>query len=202
LGNWHPIKAAKFFSLHFTGVTNIKPAGTKKIKITFDSIANGNLCLNSNILIEQGLTACISSNLIYSFGLVRLDCIISEDDFREGIKSQTPIESFQRISIKKDRNIVPTRIVKLKFVPPKFPQYISLFNMLLEVKPSISSPIQCNNCLRFGYTKKFCRSDPRCIHCGGAKHRINEYPSVIATDPIFIFCKLPHVAFNCRQGRI
>jgi len=52
LGSWSPVKAAKVFSTDFTGITNIKPAGSKKIKITFDSVINGNLCLNSDILIK------------------------------------------------------------------------------------------------------------------------------------------------------
>jgi hypothetical protein len=30
LGRWHPIKAAKFFSTNFTGITNIKLARFKK----------------------------------------------------------------------------------------------------------------------------------------------------------------------------
>jgi len=29
LGNWHPIKGANFFSTNFTGITDIKPAGSK-----------------------------------------------------------------------------------------------------------------------------------------------------------------------------
>lgn len=133
------MKAAKFFSTHFTGITNIKPAGAKKVKITFDSIVNGNLCLVSDLLTKHGLTASIPLNLIYSFGVIKLDCVISEKDFWEAVSSHIPIESFKRISIKKDDNVVPTRIVELKFAAPKFPQYISLFNMLLEVKPS--SPV-------------------------------------------------------------
>lgn len=66
LGNWHPIKAAKFFSNNFSSVVNIKPAGSKQIKITFDTITNGNLCLNSNILKENNYNACIPSTLIFS----------------------------------------------------------------------------------------------------------------------------------------
>jgi len=194
LGNWHPLKAAKFFSTNFNGITNIKPAGAKKIKISFDSILNGNLCLISDTLNEHGFTASIPSNLIYSFGIIKLDPDVSEDDFRDGVQSSFSIVSFKRISIKKDGNIVPTRIVELKFLSPKLPQYISIYNMIFDVSPSIRSPVQCNRCLRYGHTQKFCRSDPRCGHCGGSKHSITECPSVHTTDPICLFCKLPHVA--------
>lgn len=204
LGNWHPIKAAKFFSTNFTGITNIKPAGSKKIKISFDSILNGNLCLISETLNEHGFTASIPSNLIYSFGIIKLDPDVSEDDFRDGVQSSFPIVSFKRISIKKDGNIVATRIVELKFLSPKLPQHISIYNMIFDVNPSIRSPVQCNRCLRYGHTQKFCRSDPRCGHCGGSKHSITECPTVHATDPLCLFCKLPHVATDrsCQEWSV
>ncbi|KAL5234042.1 hypothetical protein ACI65C_001452 [Semiaphis heraclei] len=199
LGSWHPIRAAKFFSSNFAGITNIKSAGSKKIKISFDSILNGNLCLNSDILIAHGFTACIPSNLI--FGIIKLEIDVSEEDFRDGVQSPFPIISFKRISVKKDDNIVPTRIVELKFLSPKLPRHISVYNMIFDVDPSIRSPVQCNRCLRYGHTQKFCRSDPRCSHCSGSKHSITDWPTINATDPICLFCKLPHVATDrsCQE---
>jgi len=201
LGNWHPIKVAKFFSTNFTGIINIKPAGSKKIKINFDTILNGNLCLTSNVLFEHGFTASIPSNLIYSFGIIKLDPDVSEEDFRDGVQSPFPIENFKRISIKKEGNTIPTRIVEIKFLSPKLPQHISIYNMIFNVTPSIRSPVQCNRCLRYGHTQKFCRSDPRCSHCGGSKHSITECPTVQATDPVCLFCKLSHIATDrsCQE---
>lgn len=194
LGKWHPVKAAKFFSTNFMGITNIKPAGFKKIKITFDSIENGNLCLTSVFLTDHGFSASIPSNLIYSFGVIKLDTDFSEDDFREGLSSPFPIESFRRITVNKDGIITSTRLVELKFISPNLPQNITVFNMIFEVTPSIRSPVQCNRCLRFGHTQKFCRSDPRCSHCGGVKHSIADCPTVSATDPSCLYCHLPHLA--------
>lgn len=83
LGRWHPIKAAKFFSTNFTGITNVKP-GFKNVKITFDSIADGNLCLNSSaFLTKHGFTASIPTNLIYTFGIkvIKLDIDFLDCDF-------------------------------------------------------------------------------------------------------------------------
>ncbi|CAI6358865.1 unnamed protein product [Macrosiphum euphorbiae] len=97
LGNWHPIKGAKFFSTNFAGKIDIKPAGSKKIKISFDSILNGNLCLISDALNEHGFAASVPSNLIYSFGIIKLDQDVSDDDFRDGVQSSFKIVSFKRI---------------------------------------------------------------------------------------------------------
>ncbi|KAL4091786.1 hypothetical protein QTP88_026420 [Uroleucon formosanum] len=204
LGKWHPVKAAKFFSTNFTGITNIKPAGFKKVKITFDSIENGNMCLKSAFLSDHGFSASIPSNLIYSFGVIKFDIDISEDDFREGLSSLFPIESFRRITVNKDGVITPTRLVELKFISPNLPQHITVFNMIFEVTPSIRSPVQCNRCLRFGHTQKFCRNDPRCSHCGGVKHSIVDFPTVSATEPSCLFCHLPHLATDrsCHEWSI
>lgn len=201
LGNWHPIKTAKFFSNNFTGIINIKPAGSKKIKITFDSIINGNTCLNSSILNENNYKAIIPSTLIFSYGIIKLDNAISEAEFFEGVRSPITIDAFKRINIKKDGNVIQTRIVELKFVAPKIPSNITVFNMIFEVKPSVRSPVQCNRCLRFGHTLKFCRSDPRCSHCGESKHSIDTCPYVQSTDPVCLFCKLPHRATDrsCQE---
>lgn len=201
LGNLHPFKIAKFFSTNFTGITNIKPAGSKKVKITFNSIANGNICLSSKIPSDNGFQVNIPVSLIYSYGVIKLDNNVSEAEFFEGLHSPVPIENFKRISIKKDGNIIHTRTVELKFVATKIPPAISLFNMYFEVKPSIRSPVQCNRCLRFGHTQKYCRSEVRCSHCGEVKHSFDSCPSAQATDPVCLFCKLPHLATDrsCQE---
>lgn len=101
LRNWHYFRAAKFFSTYFTEIVNIKPTDSKKIKITFDSIANGNLCLKSNILKDHGILVYIPSNLIYLYGVIRLDNTVSESEFWEGLRSSVPKETFKRILMKK-----------------------------------------------------------------------------------------------------
>jgi len=78
LGNLHPFKIAKLFSTNFTGITNIKPVGSKKVKITFNSITNGNLCLSSKIPSDNGLQLNIPVSLIFSYGVIKLDNNISE----------------------------------------------------------------------------------------------------------------------------
>jgi hypothetical protein len=201
LGNLHPFKTAKFFSTNFTGITNIKPVGPKKVKITFNSITNGNLCLSSKIPCDNGFQVSIPVSLIFSYGVIKLDNNVSETEFFEGLHSPVPIENFKRISITKDGNIIQTRTVELKFIASKIPSVISIYNMLFEVKPSIRSPVQCNRCLRFGHTQKYCRSEVRCSHCGEAKHTLDTCPSTQTTDPVCLFCKLPHLATDrsCRE---
>lgn len=161
LGNWHPFKTAKFFSTNFTSITNIKIAGSKKIKITFNSITNGNQCLNSKIPFENGFQVTIPTSLI--FLILNLITTFRKRNFLRAMLSRSNWKLYQivfiyRIFIKKDGNIIETCIVELKFIATKIPSVISLFNILFEVKPRIRSPVQCNGCLRFGHTQKYCRS--------------------------------------------
>jgi hypothetical protein len=107
MGNWHPISVAKFFTKNVIGISNIKPADSKKIKITFNSIINGNNCLNFDIARSNGFNVNILSSLIYSYGIIKLDNNVSEEFF-EGRRSSVTIEAFKRISIQKDGKTIQT----------------------------------------------------------------------------------------------
>jgi hypothetical protein len=125
---------------------------------------------------------------------------LSEQDFLEGAKCVVPIIGFKRIAVHRDGKLTPTRIVEIKFLSTKIPNSLSIFNVLFVVSPSVRSPLQCNNCLRFGHTHKFCHS-PRCSHCGENKHSIDQCPTAQATDPRCLFCHLPHLATDrkCQE---
>ncbi|KAL4119464.1 hypothetical protein QTP88_012271 [Uroleucon formosanum] len=200
-GSWHPLKWAKFLCNNFFGINCIKPNGHGKVKVSFDSIFHANTCLDSPLLSVHNLSAYIPSTLIFSHGIIKLDTRFPEEEFREGLNCCVPVIEFKRISSNRDGIRTPTRIVELKFLSPKIPPNLSIFNMLFDVSPSIRSPLQCNNCLRFGHTSNFCRSSPRCSHCGDNKHSISTCPSVQATNPCCLFCQGSHLATDrsCRE---
>lgn len=200
-GSWHPLKWAKFLCNNFFGINCIKPNGHRKVKVTFDSIFHANSCLDSSLLSEHKLSAYIPSTLIFSHGIIKLDTHLLEEEFREGLNCCVPVIAFKRISTNRDGILTPTRIVELKFLSPKIPSSLSIFNMLFDVSPSIRSPLQCNNCLRFGHTSKFCRSSPRCSHCGNCNHSLSTCPSAQATDPCCLFCQQSHLATDrsCQE---
>lgn len=200
-GLWHPLKWAKLLCNNFFGINSIKPNGFRKINVTFESIFHANKCLESPLLSELNLSAYIPSTLIFSHGIIKLDTSLPEEDFWEGLKCDAPVIAFKRISTNRDGTSTPTRIVELKFLSRNIPKNISIFNVLFDVSPSIRSPLQCNNCLRFGHTSKFCRSKPRCSHCGDNNHSLNTCPSAQTTGPSCLFCQLPHLATDrsCKE---
>jgi len=191
-GKLHPMKVGKLLYNQVCGVVEIRPIGAR-VRVTFDTIANANICLSSSILPTSGLKATIPASLIYSYGVIRMDCSISETEFFEGLESNIPIESFRRIPTRQeDGSMTPSKLVELKFQSPKLPERIAIFKVLFMVRPSVRSPIQCLNCLRFGHTGKFCRSKLRCSHCGEATHNIADCPSVNSRDPVCLHCKGAH----------
>ncbi|KAL4104694.1 hypothetical protein QTP88_019976 [Uroleucon formosanum] len=62
------------------------------------------------------------------------------------------------------------------------------------VSPSIRSPVQCSNCLRFGHTGRFCRSKPRCSPCSETNHNLLSCTTATITDPTCFYCKGSHIA--------
>ncbi|KAL4123161.1 hypothetical protein QTP88_015384 [Uroleucon formosanum] len=124
-----------------------------------------------------------------------------EENFWDGAKCVVPMIGFKRIVTNTDNILTPTRIVEIKFLSTKIPKLLSIFNVFFDVSPSVRSPLQCNKCLRFGHTHKFCRSSPRCSHCGESNHSISQCPTVQATDPRCLFCQKPHLATDrkCQE---
>lgn len=135
---------------------------------------NANICLDSPLLAEHKLSAYIPSTLIISYGVVKLETSLSEENFLEGAKCVVPIIGFKRIVVHRDGKLTTSCIVEIQFLSTKIPKSLSIYNVLFDVSPSVRSPFQCNKCLRFEHTHKFCRSSPRCSHCGENKHSIDQ----------------------------
>lgn len=52
---------------------------------------------------ENGFSVIILSNLIFSYGITKLENSVSEEEFWKGLQSPVPIDAFKRISIKKKK---------------------------------------------------------------------------------------------------
>lgn len=106
LGNWNPFRAPNFFFIKFHGIINIKPTGSKKIKIIFYLIINSTLYLNSIIPYENGFSVNILSTLIFSYEFIKLENTIFEEELWKDLQSPVPIDTFKRIPTKKDGCII------------------------------------------------------------------------------------------------
>lgn len=193
-GKLHPMKIGKLLHNSIKGITEIKSIGSR-VRLSFDNISNANACLTSRVLSDLNLKASIPASLVYSFGVIRLDHSISESEFFEGLQSDVHVVSFRRISTRQnDGSLLPSKLVELKFLSSTLPTRLSVFKVYMTVSPSIRSPVQCLNCLRFGHTSRFCRSGPRCSHCADTTHNVQTCPTADSTAPCCFYCKGEHLS--------
>jgi hypothetical protein len=96
LGKLHPMKIGKLIHGKVIGVTEIKALGAR-VRLTFDSVTNANTCLSKNRLKSNGFTVYIPSTLVYSLGVIRLDQLILDSDFLDGLDPDHCVASFRRI---------------------------------------------------------------------------------------------------------
>lgn len=80
----------------------------------------------------------------------------------------------------------------------------------LRFKAMIPRPLQCNNCLRYGHSQKFCRQkSPRCAECSGA-HATLQHANIVAQldianrgRPEIEKKSLPTTpCWHCAEGRL
>jgi len=130
-----------------------------------------------------------------------VDTSLPEKGFWNDLNSTKSVISFKRISTKKEGTLTPTRIIELKFLSPKIPDSLSIYNVIFKITPNVRYPLQCNNCLSFGHTTKFCRSKTRYSHCSENNQSINVCPQADSTEPLCISCQLPPLSTDrrCRE---
>jgi len=95
-GKLHPMKIGKIIHGKINGVTEIKALGAR-VRVTFDSVTNANICLTGNPLMSLGFSVLIPSTLVYSVGVIRLDQSTSESDFFEGLDTEYQVASFRHV---------------------------------------------------------------------------------------------------------
>lgn len=134
--HWHPLKYAKTFSSNFDDINFINPIDHEKTKIIFNNKVSAKNFLTSPLLEKIGFTAYIPSTLIYSYGIIRVDTSVTEEDFWNGLNNTVRAIAFKCISIKKDNVLSPTRVEEIKFLSPKIPDAISIYNVIFKISPS------------------------------------------------------------------
>ena len=61
----------------------------------------------------------------------------------------------------------PIQIIKIKYLGEYLPSKIPLYGEMRQVREHTPKAMQCDNCNRYGHTKKRCRGDPTCAVCAG-----------------------------------
>ncbi|KAG5891507.1 hypothetical protein JTB14_014431 [Gonioctena quinquepunctata] len=125
------------------------------------------------------------------------------DNIVKYAKSASKILAARRLNKREHNKIkdtveyVPDEKVLLTFQGEKIPESIQFDYVELRVQVYKSPVLQCTNCLRYGHTKKQCRSKIRCPKCT-EEHEETEFQKQV---PKCIYCGLEHTALDgkCKE---
>lgn len=65
------------------------------------------------------------------------------------------------------------------YIGPAFPEKVFLCRRSMKFRSLIPRPLQCEHCLRYGHSKRFCRQkSPRCAECAGG-HSTEHHADIL-----------------------
>ncbi|GBM28824.1 hypothetical protein AVEN_241848-1 [Araneus ventricosus] len=129
-----------------------------------------------------------SSKGVISVGELFNDTI---EHILEELRPQS-VKQVQRISIRRDGKLIPTKHLVLTFSKPKLPQHIMAGYIRCPVRPYIPNPLRCYKCQHFGHSKPNCRGTLTCARCAVAGHESND----CTAKEKCVNCKGDHPSFS------
>ncbi|KAG5893307.1 hypothetical protein JTB14_001714 [Gonioctena quinquepunctata] len=184
IGSLHPMKVGRILrNSGVEGIDKITRKGRNKIGIEFINHITANNLTRNGVLQEQEWKAYIPITLVSCKACKILAA--RRLNKREHNKTKDTVE------------YVPDDKVLLTFQGKKIPESIQFDYVELRVQVYKSPVLQCTNCLRYGHTKKQCRSKIRCPKCT-EEHEETECQKQV---PKCIYCGLEHTALdrNCKE---
>ncbi|KAG5860917.1 hypothetical protein JTB14_003626 [Gonioctena quinquepunctata] len=170
IGSLHPMKVGRILrNSGVGGIDKITRKGRNKIGIEFINHITANNFTRNGVLQEQEWEAYIPIILVSCRGIIRdVDLDADMGNIVKYAESACKILAARRLN-KREHNktkdtveYVPDDKVLLTFQGKKIPESIQFDYVELRVQVYKSPVLQCTNCLRYGHTKKQCRSKIRC----------------------------------------
>ena len=94
---------------------------------------------------------------------------MSEVEIRDELKDQG-VTGVNRVTLKKERKVIPTNTLFLTFGSPDLPKEIAVGYLKVKVALFVPNPMRCFNCNKFGHTSQRCKVAEKCPGCGKDKH--------------------------------
>ncbi|KAF9414110.1 hypothetical protein HW555_007869 [Spodoptera exigua] len=119
-------------------------------------------------LIQLGIQAQLSSERIFSYGIVKgVDLDMSEKELLEAYSSSSDISAVKRLKrMDSEGNWVESETVRICFKSRSRPSCVYAFGCRFPVERYTFPVNQCSNCWKFGHIKRFCPSKniicPKC----------------------------------------
>ena len=94
---------------------------------------------------------------------------MTEVEIRDELKDQG-VAGMNRVTLKKERKVIPTNTLFLTFGSPELPKEITVSYLKVKVTLFVPNPTRCFNCNKFGHTSQRCKVAAKCTDCGKDKH--------------------------------
>lgn len=164
-----------------------------KIFIQFSDKKQAEKLIKCEKLVQLGVRAQLTSELILSFGIVKgVDLDTSEKELLDSLSSSSKILSVRRLRrMDPEGNWVNSETVRICFNSRSRPSYVYAYGCRFPVERYTFPVNQCSNCWKFGHIKRFCPSTSIvCPKCGN--HHMNCETTTFSCPN----CKGPHMALD------
>uniref|UniRef100_A0A8D9BRC1 Uncharacterized protein n=1 Tax=Cacopsylla melanoneura TaxID=428564 RepID=A0A8D9BRC1_9HEMI len=110
-------------------------------------------------------------------------------------RNKIKVIAVRRFNRKVNNEYVPTETIQLTFRTQELPEYVTLHYYRCKVEPFIPKVLQCQKCLRYGHSIRYCKSvKSRCNMCGEEAHETQDCNK--SPPPTCVHCKGEHKSFT------
>ena len=124
--------------------------------------------LRTNRFIDRPVKVSIHKTLNSSRGVIRCRDLadMSDVEIRDELKDQ----GVNRVTLKKERKVIPTNTLFLTFGSPDLPKEITVGYLKVKVALFVPNLMRCFKCNKFGHTSQHCKVAEKCPDCRKDKH--------------------------------
>ena len=124
--------------------------------------------LRTNRFIDRPVKVSIHKTLNSSRGVIRCRDLadMSDVEIRDELKDQ----GVNRVTLKKERKVIPTNTLFLTFGSPDLPKEITVGYLKVKVALFVPNLMRFFKCNKFGHTSQHCKVAEKCPDCRKDKH--------------------------------
>lgn len=172
-------------------VQNLRMLGANRVLAFMATHQSANKLQKDTLLTKHNLKAYIPRNFVSVTGVVAgVPTDMTIEEIKDNIKADVPIMDIARLHRYEGGIKVEAQRISVTFRTNKLPTQVRMFCCINSVRPFISKPVLCTNCLRYNHKTESCRSKKRCENCAQQHEDIETEDCPNKTK--CLYCKLEH----------
>lgn len=147
-------------------ITNMRALGRNKVLVFLRSCLTANKMQADKMLRNNNYKAYIPRSFVSVSGVVAgVPTDMTIEEIQENISSCYPILAINRLHRYESGKKIEAHRISVTFRASTLPPEVRLFCCINTVRPFITKPVLCLNCLRYNHATDNCRSRKRCPNC-------------------------------------